>query len=1035
MSFDKVMHSMLDSMRIDESFNKLVPSLERLLVHWHDPVRLLLMGEYNVGKSKLINTLLREKVVKSGIVPTTAIATYIRYSEEEYIEVVYENGVVERQTLKKLEQLTSERNIEGKQERKKIHYINLYLPNPFLKKLVLIDTPGLNSPNARHDEQAFDAYDEADDSLWVFQYGNVGKDTEFSVLKKLRDDGLYPIGVVNMIDEATEDDIEPYLNLQFEKLGGRVRKLIGVSALEAEEAYENNDQELLELSLFPQLIDIIEEIKADKESLKKTRFDQSFLKFWIQLNEVVNEILDAERYLKSIQKIRSNLSDVKQENVIIRQRLAEEEIQMKNNNQQILSSFSKSFSLNDWVIRDDFENLIEAIPELKEWKEFNELYSYLLKEIEQLKQDARSYKYDVLKEFGEKIGLSKLLSTHKNVLEKYRFQQIKLLNEEKILNKQIKKINAIHGRLLKEKSFIQDKIVDYYRVLLEENTSSVMKKIEAEKAGLIDVNLKSKNLLQNQIHQWDYLVSLQQQMLQVNQYVQNISINRAIRKELPHLKEERLAEEEITSLNEILKKSSNRKSEKLDFTIKFELPSELKAIEEVPKYFLRNIRPLIGASAIALVASAFILFKEPISNIATAGSEMFSNQEAVVEDDYNGYDYEEANYEATDQSYEPLEYIAGDGREYVGYIDVDSEEIHIYQSSVNGDEETNYVLAPYTSWEVYSETESYYEIQENYWVKKEDASHLFTAYLQEYVQYETAGIATIYPEAPTNNEDILVYERANNESTKIAYLGDKNYEVFAFTENGWLQIGENAWVFYDDQYITLDQWSLNDQLNAYYETVLRNEGTTSSFIPVFAGNSRESDVIGYLENVSDVAIYELPTSKWANIGTNAWIEANKYLDIDWNFVPQVDGEPIGTLTVDVNALNVREMDYQESNLLGILPKGTTVDVYEVSSSTGWYRIGAEGWVSEDPEFSTVNSFYEAYPTGELVIGTVEVLMDVHVRLNDHMKSESQGILKEGTNVDVYEISSETGWYRIGYDAWISNSGKVVTYEDYGVGGY
>ena len=882
------------------------------------------------------------------------------------------------------------------------------------------------------DLQAFDAYGEADDSMWIFKFGSVGRNSEVSVLKKLKDEGLHPIGVVNMIDQSDEDDIQPYINYEFEKLSGRVRRLIGVSAKEAKEAFETNDQELFEISGFPQFISMIEEIKLDKDSQKKKRFNQSFLKFWIQLNEALKKLIDSKRYLNSIQQNKNALQDVKKENTIIMQRLAEEESQMKNNNKKILSSFSKTSYLDDWAKRDDFKDLVVAIPELKEWKEFNELYYKLLKASQQLKQDAREYKHNILREFGEKIGFSRLLSTPKNILVKYRSQQTELQDREKDINKEIKKINSIHAHLLNEKNDIQEKIVDYYRVLLVENESTVMRGIETQKTELTNVNLMSKKLLQDQIRQWDYLVNLQQQMNQVKQFVPNVSIDGAFEKELPHLKEEQIVEKEIASLIKELKSSSEKGPKKIDIKIDFKMPSELKKLEEIPNHFLRNIRPLVTASVVAVAASAFLLFKEPISNIATTASEMSFNEEATVEDDYYGYDYQETTYEDDGPLYEELEPVSGDGRAYIGYIDVSSEDIHIYQISDSGYEESMYVLAAYTTWEVYSENDSYYEIIKGFWVKKEDVEHLFTANLQEYVQYESAGMATIYSKA---NNEILVYERANNESSKIGYLGETGYEVFAFTENGWMQIGEDAWVFYDDQYITLDQSSLSNSLNMYNAPILRTEGTTSTFIPIFAENNRESIVIGYLENVSDIDIYELPTSKWANIGTNAWIEADKYLDIDWDFVSQEYGEPIGTLTVDISALNVRDMDYQESNLLGILPKGTTVNVYEVSNSTGWYRIGMEGWVSEDPEFSTITYFYEQYPTGELAIGTAEVLVSAHARLNDHLESESQGILKQGTIVDVYEISSETGWYRIGYDAWISNSEQVVSYVDYGLGEY
>lgn len=1049
MSFDKVMNSMLDSLQEEESFDMLVSSLERLLVHWQDPVRLLLMGEFNAGKSTLISTILRDDIIANGVVPTTAIATYIRFKEKEkYIEVVYKNGIIERHPINQLERFTSERVKDEKQQRNEIDHINLYLTNPILKNIVLIDTPGLNSPNAKHDIQAFKAYEEADDSLWIFKYGTVGKKSELTELKKLKSDGLHPIGVVNMIDQSEVDDIIPYLNYEFKNLDGRVRKLIGVSASEARDAYEINDLELLDLSGFPQLISIIEEVKIDKHSLKKKRFEQSFMKFWIQLSKALEELIDSERYLNSIQKIQNYLLDVKKENEIIHQRLAEEESQMKNTNQQILLSFSQTSNLSDWAKRDDFINLVEAIPELKEWKDFNELYNDMLKASQQFKQEVRIYKHNILREFGEKIGFSKLLSTPKIVLVKYRFQQSELLNTEKALNKKIKKINIIHSKLLDQQDYIQEKIINYYHNFLIENELIIINKIEAEKVELRDANLLSKEFLNAQIREWDHLVNLQQYMIKVNQFIKQATINGTLANELPHLEQELIVEEEITSLNKELKSLSIKDYQK-DINIQFEMPSKLKLLEEVPNHFLRNIRPLVNTSAIALVATAFILLKDPFSNFVYGRTGLLSNEISEVDshdsvydetnyekDDYNNSVYKESNYEMDEQKYKALEQILGDDRKYIGYIDVDSEEIHIYQRSNSGYHETNYVLSPYTSWGVFSETDLFYEIQEGYWVKKEDTLNLFIANLQEYAQYDTAGLATIYPKTEINYEEIIVHEGANEESSAVGYLGNTDYSVLAFTENGWLKIGENAWVFYDQESISLDQWSLNVNLSTNeYKPILRTENTTSSFIPVFSENSRESAVIGYLENVSNVNINQLPTSKWANIGTNAWIEANKFLDIDWRFVSEEYGDPIGTLTVNTSALNVRQIDSQESNLLGILPKDSIVNVYEVSHSTGWYRIGIEGWVSEDSDYSTFTKYYEAFPTGESVIGSAEVLVNLHVRQNDHTESESQGILKEGTFVDVYEISAETGWYRIGYDAWISNNSKVVTYEDNEWSGY
>nr|WP_106784380.1 dynamin family protein [Lysinibacillus timonensis] len=609
MSFEKVMSSMLDSMQRDKSFNNLTPTLERLLIHWQDPLRLIIMGEFNAGKSTLINTLLRDEVIASGIVPTTAIGTYIRYSEEKYIEVVYQNGLVERKSIEEMEKLTSERNIEGKQQREIMHHINLYFPNPILKNIVLIDTPGLDALHVQHHLQAFDAYGEADDSMWIFKFGSVGKNSEVSVLKKLEDQGLRPIGVVNMIDQSEVDDIQPYINYEFEKLNERVRKLIGVSAIEAKEAYETNDQELLEISGFPQFITIIDEIKNDKDLRKKKRFDQSFLNFWVQLNDTFYELLNSDRYMNSMQKIKSNLLDLKKENEIIFKRFSEEKSKMIRNNQQILYNISNTVHLNDWAISNDFKDLIIAIPELKEWKEFKELHSDLLKDYDYLKRDVSEFKNKITEELGDRIGYLKVLSTKKNILGKFRTQQINLLNKEREINKQIKIINGIYGHLVKEKNFVQEKLTNYYKALFEKNESTVMMIIDSERNKLIKVNLLSKRLLMNQIRQWEFLSNLREQMISVSQFVQQASTKGVLLKELPHMKVEAWVENEINSLNEALKKLPSNTSLNYHFKVNLKLPIKLNSVNEVPSYFLRNIRPLVGAFAVALVTLAFILYQ------------------------------------------------------------------------------------------------------------------------------------------------------------------------------------------------------------------------------------------------------------------------------------------------------------------------------------------------------------------------------------------------------------------------------------------
>ncbi|KAG6571474.1 putative transmembrane GTPase FZO-like, chloroplastic, partial [Cucurbita argyrosperma subsp. sororia] len=77
------------------------------------------LGEFNSGKSTVINALLGRRYLKDGVVPTTNEITFLRFSE-----------------LSSNEQQRCERHPDGQ-------YI-CYLPAPILKEMNIVDTPGTN---------------------------------------------------------------------------------------------------------------------------------------------------------------------------------------------------------------------------------------------------------------------------------------------------------------------------------------------------------------------------------------------------------------------------------------------------------------------------------------------------------------------------------------------------------------------------------------------------------------------------------------------------------------------------------------------------------------------------------------------------------------------------------------------------------------------------------------------------------------------------------------------------------------------------
>lgn len=103
------------------------------------------VGGFSAGKSTLINSWLGEEVLSTNLTPETALATELRYSIDNYIEAVKDDGTFDKYELNQSEEI--------KNNASKYQYLKLYLNNENLKSidpLVLVDMPGFDSPLELH---------------------------------------------------------------------------------------------------------------------------------------------------------------------------------------------------------------------------------------------------------------------------------------------------------------------------------------------------------------------------------------------------------------------------------------------------------------------------------------------------------------------------------------------------------------------------------------------------------------------------------------------------------------------------------------------------------------------------------------------------------------------------------------------------------------------------------------------------------------------------------------------------------------------
>jgi hypothetical protein len=94
---------------------------------------------------------------------------------------------------------------------------------------------------------------------------NVGTATEIKWLKKFNENGIYPFGIINRIDELDEeeDDLEGLIDFNKPRLGPSVQKLIGVSARDALVGKLQKNTQILEWSNWGDVEQLLEKFKKE----------------------------------------------------------------------------------------------------------------------------------------------------------------------------------------------------------------------------------------------------------------------------------------------------------------------------------------------------------------------------------------------------------------------------------------------------------------------------------------------------------------------------------------------------------------------------------------------------------------------------------------------------------------------------------------------------------------------------------------------------------------------------------------------------
>jgi len=216
-------------------------TLEAALLLLDELFLLVVVGEFNAGKSAVINALLGEPVLTEGATPTTARITVVKFGDEHHVDEEQDQVMVRA-------------------------------PAELLRQVNIVDTPGTNALAREHEALTTQYIPRADLVLFVTSVDRPFSESERAFMSRIRQWGKKIIVVVNKVDilQRGEDleQIKEYLAEHAKQLLGRAPEVFYVSSAHAARAQAGGDPAGYESSGFAALAQFLCETLDESERVR-----------------------------------------------------------------------------------------------------------------------------------------------------------------------------------------------------------------------------------------------------------------------------------------------------------------------------------------------------------------------------------------------------------------------------------------------------------------------------------------------------------------------------------------------------------------------------------------------------------------------------------------------------------------------------------------------------------------------------------------------------------------------------------------------
>jgi ribosome biogenesis GTPase A/uncharacterized coiled-coil protein SlyX len=227
-----------------------------------DRFHLVVVGEFNHGKSTFVNALLGAHVLPVGVTPTTAVIHHLQYAPEPKAEIVYAS---DKRVALPFEQVrmfsvggekaphhsvsmgnpagvpqTPPGGRAGGSAEDEINYLEVSYPAELLReRIVLVDTPGVNDLSLQRADITYSYIPRSDAVLFLLDAGQPLKESERvflqdKLLGQSRDKIVFVVTKRDIWDEGEQKEALAYVRTEL----GKLVKNPQVFAVSAEQALD-----------------------------------------------------------------------------------------------------------------------------------------------------------------------------------------------------------------------------------------------------------------------------------------------------------------------------------------------------------------------------------------------------------------------------------------------------------------------------------------------------------------------------------------------------------------------------------------------------------------------------------------------------------------------------------------------------------------------------------------------------------------------------------------------------------------------------